>query len=426
MAGGEKMILGSDSHTRYGVLGTLGIGEGGGEVVKQLLKKTYDIKRPEVIAVKLIGKPRPGVGPQDVALALIGATFKKGFVKNKILEFLGEDIFDLSIEYRMGIDVMTTEAGALSSIWRTDEKVREYLKIHGRENEYKELMPQTGAYYDGMIEIDLSEVECMIALPFHPSNVISIKEFKSRMNEIIAEIEEEGQRVKGKSGSSFILSDKIRDNELWIDQALVGGCSGGMFENISAMADILRGGSISGEGISLSINPASQPIMMDLMNKGIAGELMMAGAVFQPAICGPCFGVTHVPADNQLSIRHMTRNYFNREGSKPEKDQMAAVALMDARSIAATVFNGGRLTAATELDVKYSEPVYEYNKDIYKNKVYDNYQKSDETIDLKMGPNIGDWPKMYPLGKHLLLKVAGAYKGAVTTDEILKKYLNIH
>lgn len=419
MAGGGKMILGSDSHTRYGALGTMGIGEGGGEVVKQLLSKTYDIVRPPVIAVKLTGSPRPGVGPQDVALALIGATFKNGFSKNKILEFIGDGIFGLSVEYRMGIDVMTTESAALSSIWCTDEKVHQYLSMHGREADYIELRPAGTAYYDGMIKIDLSRVECMMALPFHPSNVVSIHEFQSDPEKYLREMEMEGGKIKGEGHGPFRIMNHLQDGVLHIDQALVSGCSGGIFENISAMADILRDTQLPGNGPALGINPASLPIYLDLMEKGIASILTVAGATLRLAICGSCFGVTDVPADNQLSIRHTTRNYPNREGSKTSQGQMAAVILMDARSIAATVKHGGVLTAATDLDVVYGEAPYHFDPRVYANQVYDNYRKSDSSVPLRMGPNIADWPKMHPLQKHLLLKVAGSYQEPVTTDELI-------
>ena len=419
MAGGGKMILGSDSHTRYGALGTMGIGEGGGEVVKQLVGKTYDIACPPVLAVKLTGTPAPGVGPQDVALTLIGATFKNGFNKNKILEFVGEGIHNLSVEFRMGIDVMTTESAALSSIWETDELVKEYLAMHERPEAYQEMKPSGVACYDGLIEIDLSTVECMMALPFHPSNVCSIREFKADPMKYLKAVEEEGQKIKGDHGKAFSITDKLVDGELHIDQALVSGCSGGLFENIAAMADILDGCAINGNLPALGINPASQPVYLDLVDKGIVSRLTIAGATMRPAICGPCFGVTDVPANNQLSIRHTTRNYPNREGSKPGQGQMAASILMDARSIAATMRNGGVLTAASELDVKYTSPQYHFNPEIYKNQVFDNFGKANPQEELKMGPNIADWPKMYPLTKHLLLKVSGAYEGSVTTDELI-------
>lgn len=419
MAGGGKMILGSDSHTRYGALGTMGIGEGGGEVAKQLLGRTYDLKYPPVIAVKLTGTPKPGVGPMDVALALIAATFQNNFSKNKILEFVGDSVFKLSMEYRMGIDVMTTESAALSSIWCTDEKTKEYLEEHGRGDAYRELKPQAGAYYDGLIEIDLSKVECMIALPFHPSNAMPIREFQEHMEEIVKAVEEEGRRIKSGNGKPFSIMSHVRDGGFYVDQALVSGCCGGMFENITAMADILKGCGIPGNGLSLGVNPASLPVMEDLMNQGIASELAVCGVTMRPAICGPCFGVTDVPANDQVSIRHMTRNYPNREGSKPGQGQMAASCLMDARSIAATVRNGGRLTAATELSVEYRNIKHHFNRKIYENQVFDNFEHGNLKEELVMGPNIADWPKMNPLKKHLLLKVSGAYHGSVTTDELI-------
>ncbi len=419
MAGCGKMILGSDSHSRYGALGTLGIGEGGGEVAKQLLGRTYDLSCPPVIAVRLTGAPRPGVGPQDVALALVAAAFKNGFCKNKILEFTGPGIGNLTMEFRMGIDVMTTESAALSSIWCTDEKTEEYLAEHGRKDAYVRMEPEEGACYDGLIEIDLSQVECMIALPFHPSNAMPIREFKERMEEVLREVEEEGRRIKGGNGSPFSIMSHMRNGEFYVDQALVSGCSGGMFENIAAMADILKGYGIPGDGLSLGINPASLPVMADLMAQGIAGELTVCGATLRPAICGPCFGVTDVPANNQVSIRHMTRNYPNREGSKPGQGPMAAACLMDARSIAATVRNGGRLTAATELEVDYRPAHHRFDGKIYENQVTDHFGKGDPNEELVMGPNIADWPRMQPLKKHLLLKAAGSYRGSVTTDELI-------
>lgn len=419
MAGGGRMILGSDSHTRYGALGTMGIGEGGGEVVKQLLKRTYDIKRPPVIAVRLTGVPKPGVGPQDVALELIAATFANGFCKNKILEFVGPGIASLSVEYRMGIDVMTTESAALSSIWCTDDKVKEYLAMHGREEAYSQLRPGNCAYYDGMIEINLSQVECMIALPYHPSRAVSIRQFKAEMPKLLMEVEAEGRKIKGEKGKAFSIMEHMRDGEFYVDQALISGCGGGLFENIVAMADILKDYGIPGNGPALGINPASLPVMSDLMKQGVAGELAVAGATMRPAICGPCFGVTDVPADNQISIRHTTRNYPNREGSKPGQGQMAAVCLMDARSIAATIRNGGKLTAATDLDVTYREMQYHFEKAIYENQVFDNFGKPDTGKELVMGSDIADWPVMYPLTTHLLLKTAGVYQGSVTTDELI-------
>ena len=419
MAGCGKMILGSDSHTRYGALGTMGIGEGGGEVVKQLLGKTYDLTRPPIIAVSLTGRPRPGVGSMDVALALAAAVFQNGFVKNKILEFVGEGISGLSMEYRMGVDVMTTECAALSSIWCTDEKTREYLKEHGREEEYAPLRPEEGAYYDGLIEIDLSQVECMIALPFHPSHAMPIRQFKENMEEVLSQVEEEGRKIKGNQGEPFSIMDHVRDGQLMVDQALISGCCGGLFENLAAVSDILGDDTIPGSGPSLGVNPASLPVMADLMSQGIAGRLVKNGVTIRPCICGPCFGVTDVPANNGLSIRHVTRNYPNREGSKPGQGQMAAVCLMDSRSIAATMKNGGRLTAATELEVEYHNWHHQFDGSIYQGQVYDCYGKGDPQEKLAMGPNIADWPQMYGPGKHLLLKTAGSYEGSVTTDELI-------
>ena len=419
MAGGGKMILGSDSHTRYGALGTMGVGEGGGELVKQLLQHTYDIEYPPVIAVKLTGKPQPGVGPMDVALAMAAETFPIGFNKNKVLEFVGEGIGNLSMEYRMGIDVMTTETAALSSIWCTDEKTREYLKEHGREEDYRELSPDDGAYYDGLIEIDLSKVECMIALPFHPSNAVPIRVFKEDMERYLKEVEEAGQKIKGERGKPFSIMQHVRDGAFYPDQALVSGCAGGMTENIVAIADILKGADLQAGGLSLHVNPSSLPVMEDLMRSGIAAELALSGVTMRPTICGPCFGVTDAPANDQLSIRHVTRNYPNREGSSPGQGQMAAACLMDARSIAATVRNGGKLTAATELDVEYRQFHPSYDGRIYERQVLDRYDRPDPEEQLVMGPGIADWPAMASLKKNLLLQVAGAYKGSVTTDELI-------
>ena len=419
MAGCGKMILGSDSHTRYGALGTLAIGEGGGELAKQLLGKTYDLTMPPVIAVKLTGMPRAGVGPMDVALALAAAVFQKGFVKNKILEFVGPGISSLSMEYRMGIDVMTTECAALSSIWCTDGKTEAYLEEHGRGEDYRRLAPEEGAYYDGLIEIDLSGVECMIALPFHPSNAVPIAYFKENMREILAQVEAEGRKIKGGSGKPFSIMNHIKEGDFYIDQALISGCCGGLFENLAAASDILGDYVIPGDGPSLGVNPASMPVMADLMNQGIAGRLILNGVAIRPCICGPCFGVTDVPADNEISIRHVTRNYPNREGSKPGQGQMAAVCLMDARSIAATVKNGGKLTAATDEAVKYGNWHHHFDGAVYEGKVCSCYGKGDPGQEPVMGPNIADWPRMYGPGNHLLLKTAGSYKGSVTTDELI-------
>ncbi|ONI41881.1 hydratase [Candidatus Epulonipiscium fishelsonii] len=414
MAGGGKMILGSDSHTRYGVLGTLSIGEGGGEVAKQLLSQTYDIKRPDIIGVKLIGTPNKGIGPMDVALTLIGATFQNGFVKNKVLEFFGDGVYNLSVEFRMGIDVMTTESAALSSIWISDKKVEDYLKDHQRQDDYKELKLENTAYYDGLIEIDLSTVECMMAMPYHPSNVISIKEFNQNPEKFLKEIEQKGQQ----KSSGFKIMDKMHDGKLHIDQALVSGCAGGMFENIVAMADILSDTTIDGDASCLGINPSSQPIFMELSRLGITNKLIEAGATIRPCICGPCFGVSDVPANNQISIRHVTRNYPNREGTKPNNGQMAASFLMDARSIAATIRSGGYITPATDFEVEYSDYLYRYSKNYYAKQVYNNFGTPNSDIEIRKGNNIADWPTIYKLNKHLLLKVSGVYTDPVTTDDL--------
>jgi aconitate hydratase len=434
MAGCGKMILGSDSHTRYGALGTMGIGEGGGELVKQLVGHTYDLTYPDIVGIRLSGSPKPGVGPMDVALVLISKTFANGFNKNRVLEFFGPGIGALSMEFRMGIDVMTTESAALSSIWCTDQKTEEYLLEHGRAEEYQALAPEAGAYYDRYIEIDMDTIEPMIALPFHPSNAMPIREFKEHMEDVLREVEEAGNKIKGDHGEPFRIMRHFRNGAFYPDQALVSGCAGGLFENIVAMADILRAPmeqsqanaakqeiyGIPGDGLNLHINPASLPIMEDLMRQGIGAELAVAGVTMRPCICGPCFGVTDTPANNQLSIRHVTRNYPTREGSKPGQGQMAAVCLMDARSIAATVRNGGRLTAATELaNVSYRTLKHHFNAQIYKNQVVDHYGKGDSSVSLIKGPNIADWPEMAPLKENLLMKVAGSYHGSVTTDELV-------
>ncbi len=416
MAGGGRMILGSDSHTRYGALGTLGFGEGGGEVAKQLLGQTYDIAPPPVVAVNLTGSPRPGVGPMDVALALVGATFKNGFNKNKILEFVGDGIGGLSVEYRMGVDVMTTESAALSSVWRTDDKVREWLALHGREKDFVHLEPASCAHYDALIEMDLSQVEPMIALPFHPSNVWTIREFSQNPDEILEGVEEEGRKLYGKS---FSLTDKIRGGRLVADQALISGCAGGLFENLCAVRDILDGYVIPGDSLGLGVNPASQPIAAELMRQGVTQDLTLSGAVVRPAICGPCFGVTDVPANGQLSIRHVTRNYPGREGAQKNRGQWSCAALMDARSIAATVRCGGRITGADELNTAYRKYQYHYNREIYEKQVYYGWGSPKPEEPIRLGPGIADWPRMYPLGDHLILRVTGAYEGSVTTDDLI-------
>lgn len=425
MAGGGKMILGSDSHTRYGALGTMGIGEGGGELVKQLIGHTYDIDYPKIVGIRLTGNPKPYVGPMDVALSLVAMTFKNGFNRNAVLEFVGPGIRNLSMEYRMGIDVMTTESVALSSIWCTDEYTEEYLREHGRTNDYICLKPEAGAYYDRFIEIDLDSIEPMMALPFHPSNAVSIREFKSNMDRYVKEIEEKGNEIKGGKGAPFTIKANVKDGYFYPNQALVSGCAGGLFENIAAIADILKSGDednfgIPGNGLNLHVNPASLPIMEDLMKCGVGAELALKGVTMRPCICGPCFGVTDIPADNQISIRHVTRNYPNREGSKPDQGQMAAVCLMDARSIAATVRNGGKLTGADELlDVAYRKLKHHFDDRIYKTQVYDNFGHEDEGCELIKGPGISDWPEMSPIKENILLKTAGSYKGSVTTDDLV-------
>lgn len=420
ISGCGKMILGSDSHTRYGALGTMGVGEGGPELVKQLLKRTYDLDYPEVIAVYLEGKPHPGVGPQDVALALIKAVFSNGFVKNKILEFVGPGIGNLSVDFRNGIDVMTTETTCLSSIWLTDESVREYYRIHGRSSAYRQLEPEEVAYYDGVVKIDLGKVEPMIALPFHPSNAYAIEEFNHNSVEILKQVEADGQKQMDNPKIRFELQNKIVNGRLKVDQGVVAGCAGGTFENICDLAEILNVKSIGQGEFGLSIYPASQPINIQLANNGVLAKLLATGATFRTAFCGPCFGAGDVPANNALSIRHTTRNFPNREGSKPDSGQLASVALMDARSIAATALNGGVLTAATELNPRASSEKYIFNATVYQNRVFQGSGKGNPNQDLKFGPNIADWPSMIPLPKNLLLRVASVINDPITTtDELI-------
>ncbi|MCL1794735.1 MAG: hydratase [Oscillospiraceae bacterium] len=405
MSGCGKMILGSDSHTRYGALGTLAIGEGGPEIVKQLLGKTYDIAAPEIIAVHLGGKVKPGVGPQDVALKIIGETFKNGFVKNKIMEFVGEGAQSLPIEFRNGIDVMTTEAGCLSSIWETDEKTKQYYKIHGRSESYKELKPGEIAYYDGAVLVDLSKIECMIALPFHPSNVYEINELTRNPGDIL---------------SQCGLSEKMSGGKILVDQGIIAGCAGGTFDNICAAADILAEKSTGDGEFSLSVYPGSQPINLEITKNGVAEKLMRAGAVVKSAFCGPCFGADAVPANGGFSIRHSTRNFPNREGSKPASRQSASVALMDARSIAATAANGGILTAATETKTAYREPEFHFDDTIYKNRVYFGYGNPNPGLALKFGPGISDWPEFDSLREDMIIKICSVITDEVTTtDELI-------
>lgn len=419
MAGCGKMILGSDSHTRYGALGTMAIGEGGPEIVKQLLGKTYDINMPDIIGVYLTGSPQRGVGPQDIALAIIGSVFANGYVNNKVMEFVGDGIYNLSSDFRIGIDVMTTETTCLSSIWKTDNKIKEFYNIHGRPNEYKELNPGSVAYYDGMIYVDLSKIKPMIAMPFHPSNVYSIEELNSNLSEILADVERKA-RISLDNKVKFTLRDKIHNGRLYVEQGILAGCAGGGFENICDAADILRGSSIGSDEFSLSVYPASQPIFMELVKNGRIADIMETGATVRTAFCGPCFGAGDVPANNGLSIRHSTRNFPNREGSKITNGQIASVALMDARSIAATAANKGYLIPATEVDVNFTKPKYYFDKSVYKNRVYDGVGKADSSVKIKFGPNIVDWPKMSALTDNLLLKVVSVIHDPVTTtDELI-------
>lgn len=420
MAGCGKMILGTDSHTRYGALGTMGIGEGGGEVVKQLLKNTYDISTPKVIAVYLEGTPKKGIGPQDVALAMIGKVFKNGFVKNTILEFVGPGIENLSIDFRNGIDIMTTETTCLSSIWATDEKVREYFKIHGREEVYAKLTPGELACYDGLVHIDLNKVESMIALPFHPSNVYTIKELNENPQKILAAVEEEIRKQMDNSKITINLQDKIIDGKIKVDQAEIAGCAGGTYENMFDVAEILKGCSLTDDYFTLNVYPASMPIYSQMMDDGSAKSLLQAGAVIKTAFCGPCFGAGDVPANQSFSIRHTTRNFPNREGSKPNEGQIAYVALMDARSIAATALNGGFLTPATDLLEEIESDVeYKFDASPY-TRVYNGFEKANEDEIVKLGPNIADWPEMIELQEDILLKVASVIADSVTTtDELI-------
>lgn len=415
-----NMILGSDSHTRYGALGTMGIGEGGPELVKQLLNKTYDITSPEVIAIYLEGKPCPGVGPMDVALTIIGAVFKNGFVKNKVMEFVGPGIENLSVDFRNGIDVMTTETTCLSSIWCTDDKVKDYYRIHGRPDGYAKLEPGIIAYYDGLIKVDLSSIEPMIALPFHPSNVYSISELNSNAEEILKTVEAEAQRQIDSPKINFSITNKLVNGRIHVDQGIVAGCSGGTYENISKMSYILSNHTAGNDYFNLSIYPASQPIYMELVNNGYAAKLLEAGVTVKTAFCGPCFGAGDVPCNNGLSVRHTTRNFPNREGSKPSSGQIASVALMDALSIAATSVNGGFLTPATEIDIPDSQLTYNFNDKIYKNRVYNGFRNPNLNADLKYGPNIADWPEMSALTDNILLKMVSVIKDPVTTtDELI-------
>ncbi len=419
LAAGGKMILGSDSHTRYGALGTMAMGEGGPELVKQLLDRTYDIAMPGVVGVYLTGKPQIGVGPQDVALALIGAVFANGYVKNKVLEFVGPGVANLSADFRIGIDVMTTETTCLSSIWQTDETIKDFYDIHGRVEDYKELNPGQVAYYDGMIEIDLSQIKPMIAMPFHPSNAYTIEEVNANLMDILSDCEKKAL-VSLDGAVDFKLTDKVRNGRLYVDQGIIAGCAGGGFENICAAADILKGASIGADEFTLSVYPASMPIYMELVKNGSAAALMETGAVLKTAFCGPCFGAGDTPANNGFSIRHSTRNFPNREGSKLQSGQIASVALMDARSIAATAANKGYLTPATDIDANYSNPKYFFDQKIYENRVFDSKGQADASVEVKFGPNIKDWPEMSPLPENLVLKVVSEIHDPVTTtDELI-------
>ena len=419
LAESGKMILGSDSHTRYGALGTMAMGEGGPELVKQLLCQTYDINMPGVVAIYLTGEPAKGVGPQDVALAIIGAVFAKGYVKNKVMEFVGPGVSKLSADFRIGVDVMTTETTCLSSIWQTDEEIKEFYRIHGRTSAYKELKPGKIAYYDGVVEVNLSEIRPMIAMPFHPSNTYTIDELNRNLDDILADVE---KRAKVSLGGAvdFTLKDKVRDGKLYVDQGIIAGCAGGGFENICAAADILKGRSIGCDEFTLSVYPASTPIYMELARNGRLAELMETGAIVKTAFCGPCFGAGDTPANNAFSIRHSTRNFPNREGSKLQNGQIASVALMDARSIAATAANKGYLTAATDLDVEYTGPTYHFDSNIYANRVFDSHGVADPNEEIHFGPNIKDWPKMSALPENMILKVVSEIHDPVTTtDELI-------
>lgn len=415
-----KMILGSDSHTRYGAFGTMAVGEGGPELVKQLLGQTYDIKRPEVVAVYLKGKPKKGVGPHDVAIALVGATFKKGFVKNKILEFVGPGIKNLSMDFRSGIDVMTTETTCLSSIWETDETTREFFKVHGREGDFKELHPADPAYYDGAVVIDLSRVEPMIALPFHPSNAYTIREVIDNAADILNEVEKAGNKLKGDKGKPYHLLNRIKDGKIYVSQGVIAGCAGGSYENIAEAAEILRGKNCGNGEFMLNVYPQSQPVYKCFADNGYASTLMGAGAVVKTAFCGPCFGAGDTPADNGFSIRHTTRNFENREGSKLGENQLSSVALMDARSIAATAANGGVLTPATEVEYTKKVKKYYFDGGIYEHRVYRGAGNPQPDEELIYGNNIADWPEQLPLADNLLIEVVSVINDEVTTtDELI-------
>ena len=419
LAGGGKMILGSDSHTRYGALGTMAMGEGGPELVKQLLNRTYDINMPGVIGIYLKGKPVKGVGPQDVALAIIGAVFEKGYVNNKVMEFVGPGVSNLSADFRIGVDVMTTETTCLSSIWRTDDKIKEFYEIHGRSEDFKELNPGKVAYYDGIVEVDLDKIKPMIAMPFHPSNTYTIEEVNANLDDILADVEKRAL-VSLDGAVDYSLRDKVRDGKLYVDQGIIAGCAGGGYENICAAANILKGVSIGSDEFTLSVYPASTPIYMELVKNGAVADLMQTGAIVKTAFCGPCFGAGDTPANNAFSIRHSTRNFPNREGSKLQNGQISSVALMDARSIAATAANKGYLTAATDVEASDFIPKYHFDKTIYDNRVFDSKGVADPSVEIQFGPNIKDWPEMSALPQNMLLKVVSEIHDPVTTtDELI-------
>ena len=419
LAGGGKMILGSDSHTRYGALGTMAMGEGGPELVKQLLNRTYDINMPGVIGIYLKGKPVKGVGPQDVALAIIGAVFEKGYVNNKVMEFVGPGVSNLSADFRIGVDVMTTETTCLSSIWRTDDKIKEFYEIHGRSEDFKELNPGKVAYYDGIVEVDLDKIKPMIAMPFHPSNTYTIEEVNANLDDILADVEKRAL-VSLDGAVDYSLRDKVRDGKLYVDQGIIAGCAGGGYENICAAANILKGASIGSDEFTLSVYPASTPIYMELVKNGAVADLMQTGAIVKTAFCGPRFGAGDTPANNAFSIRHSTRNFPNREGSKLQNGQISSVALMDARSIAATAANKGYLTAATDVEASDFIPKYHFDKTIYDNRVFDSKGVADPSVEIQFGPNIKDWPEMSALPQNMLLKVVSEIHDPVTTtDELI-------
>lgn len=419
LAGGGKMILGSDSHTRYGALGTMAMGEGGPELVKQLLSQTYDINMPGVVAVYMTGEPQRGVGPQDVALAIIGAVFGNGYVKNKVMEFVGPGVASLSPDFRIGVDVMTTETTCLSSIWKTDDLVKEFYDIHGRVSEYEELNPGAVAYYDGVIEIDLSKIKPMIAMPFHPSNVYTIEEVNANLSDVLHDVEKRAA-VSLDNQVPYSLQDKVRGGKFVVEQGIIAGCAGGGFENICAAADILKGSYIGSDEFTLSVYPASMPVYMELIRNGCAATIMETGAIMKTAFCGPCFGAGDTPANNAFSIRHSTRNFPNREGSKLQNGQISSVALMDARSIAATAANKGVLTPATDVPAEIGKYKYHFDAKIYENRVFDSHGVADESVEIKLGPNIKDWPAMVPLTENLLLKVVSEIHDPVTTtDELI-------